>query len=158
MKRTLIICLVSIVIGGLAPSLAHADATAFWGFSPTPTNRAARGFAFGLSLLVVGFEIEYANTSEDKLTAAPGLKTGMINGIVQTPTKTQLYLTAGGGLFRERSGEDTETSVGTNVGGGIKIGLAGPVRLRVDYRVFNLRGTPLYKTPQRFYAGVNFSF
>ncbi len=158
MKRTLVLCLLSVLTVGMVPSLAHADATAFWGFSPTPANRAARGFAFGLSLLVVGFELEYATTAEDKLGAAPGLKTGMINGILQTPTKTQLYLTAGGGFFRERTGDNTETSVGTNVGGGIKIGLAGPVRLRVDYRVFNLRGTPLYKTPQRFYAGINFSF
>lgn len=158
MKRTLVICLLSALAVAMVPSVAHADATAFWGFSPTPTNRGAKGFAIGMSLLVVGFEVEYANTSEDKLGTAPGLKTGMLNGIVQTPTKTQLYLTAGGGLFRERTGQQTETSVGTNVGGGIKIGLAGPIRLRLDYRVFNLRGTPLYSTPQRFYAGVNLSF
>ena len=158
MKRTLFICLLSALLIPLAPSLAHADATAFWGLSPTPTTRSARGFAFGLSLLVVGFELEYANTAEDKLGTAPGLKTGMINGLIQTPTKTQLYLTAGGGFFRERRGNDTETSLGTNIGGGLKMAPAGPIRLRVDYRVFNLRGAPLYQTPQRFYAGINLTF
>jgi hypothetical protein len=151
--------LVLVALCALAfPSRAEADATAFLGFSPTPASRAARGFALGMSLLVVGFEFEYSATSEDALEHAPGLKTGMINGLVQTPTHTQLYLTAGGGVYRERSGQLTETSVGTNIGGGIKIGLIGPVRLRLDYRVFSLHGQALYKNPQRFYAGFNLSF
>jgi hypothetical protein len=82
----------------------------------------------------------------------------MLNGLVQTPTKTQLYLTAGGGFYRERLANESETSVGTNVGGGIKVSLAGPIRLRVDYRIFSLRGSPLYANPQRIYTGLNISF
>jgi len=158
MTRALLILTTVLVLTGVHAAPAAADATAFWGFSPTPSTRSAKGFAVGISLIVVGFEFEYANTSEDELDLAPGLRTGMINGLIQTPTRTQLYLTAGGGFYRERSGDETETSVGTNIGGGIKIGLAGPLRLRVDYRVFSLRGNPLYKTPQRVYAGVNLSF
>jgi len=142
---------------GLA-SPAAADLTAFLGASTRPASRSVRGFALGVGLIVVGFEFEYANTVEDPATRAPGLKTGMINGLIQTPTRTQLYLTAGGGIFRERLGTDTETSVGTNVGGGVKIGLAGPLRLRVDYRVFSLRGQPKMRTPQRLYGGLNLSF
>jgi hypothetical protein len=46
---------------------AQADITAFWGLSPTPERRAARGFAAGLSLVVFGFEFEYAQTNEDPL-------------------------------------------------------------------------------------------
>ena len=38
--------------------------------------------------------------------------------------------------------DDDETNFGTNVGGGAKITLAGPLRVRLDYRVFTLRGTP----------------
>jgi hypothetical protein len=141
------------------PGVAKADVTAFWGFSPTETTRPSRGFAFGLSLLVVGFEIEYANTAESPTNTAPGMTTGMINAMVQTPTrKTQLYLTTGGGFYRERLGSQQETSLGTNVGGGVKLGLAGPVRLRLDYRVFNLRGDPIQRTSQRFYAGLNIAF
>ena len=74
---------------------AEADVTAFLGFSPTPATHATKGFALGLNLLIVGFEIEYAHTSERIEAAAPGLHTGMINGLIQTPTRTQLYLTAG---------------------------------------------------------------
>ncbi len=153
-----------VVALAIAGCLAHAtpalaDVTAFWGLSPTPAARASRGFAFGINLVVVGFEAEYVNTAEKPIDAAPSLTTGMINGLVQTPTsKTQLYLTAGGGFYRERLGNDATTSVGTNIGGGIKVGLAGPLRLRLDYRVFTLRGGARYKTPQRFYAGLNFSF
>lgn len=143
----------------LGPAVARADVTAFWGLSPTPTTRAARGVSFGINLLVVGFEFEYANTAELLADAAPGLTTGMINGLIQTPTsKTKFYLTAGGGFYRERLATDALTSFGTNIGGGIKMGLAGPLRLRLDYRVFTLRGTPLHKTPQRLYAGLNLAF
>ena len=140
------------------PTVAHADLTAFLGASPTPTVRSAKGFAVGVSLIVIGFEFEYANTVEQPTGGAPSLRTGMLNGLVQTPTKTQLYITAGGGVFREVLGSKAETGVGTNIGGGIKLPLAGPIRLRIDYRVFNLRGTPLYANPQRIYGGLNIAF
>jgi hypothetical protein len=153
------------IVGALAmgfvsilPAAAAADATAFWGFSPKPTTRAARGFAVGMSLILVGFEFEYASTAEDLDELAPGLRTGMINGLIQTPTRTQFYLTAGGGFYREQLAQASETHFGTNIGGGVKVALAGPLRLRVDYRVFNLRGTPVHSTPHRIYAGANLMF
>ena len=152
--------LLTLALGGLiaTPAAAHADITAFLGATLTPSSRTARGVAVGINLLVVGFEFEYASTAEDPIEDGPSLKTGMLNGLVQTPTRTQLYLTAGGGFFRERLNGEGETSFGTNVGGGIKLGLAGPLRLRVDYRIFNLRGNPRHRNPQRFYVGANFSF
>jgi hypothetical protein len=158
MKRSLSVLLLAAVLMAATPAPGWADVTAFLGVSPTPHTRPSKGFAIGLSLIVVGFEFEYSATSESETEPAPGLRTGMINGLIQTPTRTQLYLTAGGGFFRERSGEESETSFGTNIGGGMKIGLAGPLRLRVDYRVFALRGDPLFKNPQRFYAGLNLAF
>ena len=39
-----------------------------------------------------------------------------------------------------RSRTRPETNVGINVGGGVKMTLAGPLRLRLDYRVFTLKG------------------
>ena len=45
-----------------------------------------------------------------------------------------------------------------NNGGGVKIRLAGPLRARVDYRIFNLRGAPQHSTVQRVYAGLNLAF
>ena len=141
-----------------AASPAHADITGFWGLTPKPEVRSSQGFAAGVGLVVFGFEFELSNTAQSLVKGAPGLTTGMLNGIVQTPTSTQFYLTAGGGIFRERLGSDSETSVGTNIGGGVKINLAGPLRLRIDYRIFALRGNPLFANPQRLYAGVNVSF
>jgi len=158
MRRRLIILALAIGTFAALPTRAAADVTAFWGFSPTPSTRAAKGFAVGLGLIIVGFEFEYNNTAEDPVQGAPGLRMGMFNGVLQTPTRAQLYMTAGGGLFRERLGTATETSFGTNIGGGLKFPLLGPLRLRLDYRVFTLRGQPLTRNPQRFYGGVNLAF
>ena len=133
----------------------------FLGTNTTPDNRVTRGGAIGAGLLVVGFEFEYSSTVEDETAGAPSLKIGSANGILQTPIPVfglQFYVTAGGGIYRERFGSATETGFAPNVGGGVKWRLAGPLRLRLDYRVFTLRGTPLHKTPQRFYAGVNLAF
>jgi hypothetical protein len=137
---------------------ARADITAFIGLSPTPENHAARGFAVGVSLLVIGFEFEYANLSEDQDEALPGLKTYSGNVLVQTPTSTQLYATIGGGGYQEALGPLDETHVGINIGGGIKFPLLGPVRVRADYRVFQLKGSPIHSTYQRFYVGGNLAF
>ena len=70
----------------------------------------------------------------------------------------QLYITTGAGLYRERLGGDQETNFVLNNGGGVKVTLAGPIRVRVDYRIFNLRGNPQHSTVQRIYAGVNLAF
>lgn len=150
----------------LVPSIASADVTAFIGVNPTPANRVVRGFAAGVGLVIVGFEFEYANTTEDTLELAPGLRTFMVNGLVQTPIPIggmQFYGTVGGGGYRETLNHDTpievsETSVGWNIGGGVKAKLLGPIRLRLDYRVFKLLGEPLHPQVQRFYAGVNLKF
>ncbi len=145
----------------LVPATASADVTAFLGANRTPSTRPVKGIAAGIGLLIVGFEVEYADTSEDAAKVAPRLRTFMFNGLAQTPfpiAGLQFYGTAGGGVFRESVGSFSETNVGINVGGGVKMSLAGPLRLRLDYRVYTLRGTPLYSRPQRFYAGLNLKF
>ena len=145
----------------LVPATAAADATAFVGSNRTPSDRFVRGFAGGVGLLVIGFEFEYATTREDVEKAAPQLRTYMVSALVQTPIPLaglQFYATGGGGAFRETLAAVTETNVGMNVGGGVKMSLAGPLRLRLDYRVFTLRGTALHPRPQRFYAGLNLKF
>lgn len=143
---------------------ASADLTGFLGVNGTPAKRAVKGLAIGTGLLIVGFEAEYSDTSEDLVLAAPRLRTVMFNGLAQTPipiARMQFYATAGGGLYRESVSTEpdgNETNFGTNIGGGAKISVVGPLRLRVDYRVFNLRGTPRHATVQRFYAGINLKF
>jgi hypothetical protein len=146
---------------GLVPSIASADATVFLGRNAAGDDRSAvRGFAFGVSLLIVGFEFEYANASEDEAAHRPSLRTTSGNVFVQTVGLPgfQLYLTTGGGLYRERLSTDEETAFVLNNGGGAKIALAGPIRARVDYRVFSLQGNPRHKTVQRIYAGLNLAF
>jgi opacity protein-like surface antigen len=153
-----------LVLIGLAlfiPSNASADITAFLGTNPTPVNRVTTGFGVGMGLVIVGFEFEYGHTRENLDELVPGLKTFMFNGLLQTPVPIaglQFYGTAGGGVYRETLDEDSETNVGINVGGGVKMNLAGPLRLRFDYRIFTLQGSPRYSKPQRFYAGLNLKF
>ena len=160
--RHRLILTAALVLAVFVPSTASADVTAFFGVNPTPSNRVLTGISGGIGLLVVGFEFEYANTREDLDELAPGLTTFMVNGLVQTPVPiggVQFYATAGGGAFRETLNHETETNVGINVGGGIKMNLAGPLRLRLDYRVFTLRGSDVrHSRPQRFYAGLNLKF
>ena len=144
------------------PSRASADVTAFLGVNPTPSNRVLTGISGGVGLLIVGFEFEYANTREDVDQLAPSLRTFMFNGLLQTPIPIagmQFYGTAGVGGYREELLDVSETNVGMNVGGGVKMNLAGPLRLRLDYRIFTLRGADVrHSKPQRFYAGLNLKF
>jgi hypothetical protein len=159
MKRISFLVAVAVGLAAVCPAPASADVTGFLGLTTTPSTRPARGFAVGLNLLIVGFEFEYSKTAEDAVKVSPSLTTGMFNGLLMTPTTgAQLYVTMGGGVFRERFGALGETNFGTNFGGGIKIGILGPIRLRLDYRVYNLRGTAQHRTPQRFYAGINIPF
>ena len=162
-----VLCLFGLL---LVPATAFADLTAFIGTNTTPSRRPARGLAVGSGFVIVAFEFEYASTDED-LDVAPGpdnrapeLKTYMFNGLVQTPipiARTQFYGAIGGGVFHETLSTEPnndETNFGTNIGGGAKITLVGPLRLRLDYRIFNLRGSARQAHPQRFYAGINLKF
>jgi opacity protein-like surface antigen len=140
---------------------ARADITAFLGANTTPDNRAARGLALGMGLLVIGFEIEYATAPDDPSVGAPSLTTGMGNVLLQTPVAFagfQPYFTTGAGIYHEVLGDHSDTSIGFNTGGGVKISLVGPLRLRVDYRVFKLGSGALYSPSQRIYAGLNVKF
>jgi hypothetical protein len=148
-----------LLLVSLASVPASADATLFIGSTTTPASRLARGFAIGASLVIVGFEFEYAHTSEEQAEAAPSLTTGMGNAYLQTPFGwIQLYGLLGAGFYREGLSGEHETSAATSVGGGAKISLAGPLRLRLDYRLFNLRGQPRHDQVHRVYAGLNLMF
>jgi hypothetical protein len=154
---------VALLVTGLfvgIASPARADVTLFAGVNASPESRPVVGFAAGAGLAIFAFEGEYARTSDDLPAGAPALRTFMGNVLVQTPSigGLQVYATAGAGFYRETFDQDAVTSAGTNVGGGAKVGLAGPLRLRLDYRVFMLAGSPIESTVQRFYAGLNLAF
>lgn len=151
----------AILLSLLGPTLAFADLTGFVGANMTPANRFVRGLSAGAGLLIVGLEFEYANTIDDTKALAPGLTTGMGNVLLQTPFAilgVQPYATTGAGLYRERLGTVQHTGLGFNTGGGVKISLVGPIRLRVDYRVFKLGSGALHSPAHRIYAGLNLKF
>jgi len=156
MKRALICAMVLFA----APPV-WADATVFLGANLTPTNRAVRGGALGAGLLIIGFEGEYAFTPDDPEAAAPSLVTGSGNVLLQTPFAVlglQPYVTTGAGLYREKLGTHQDTSFALNTGGGVKVSLVGPLRLRVDYRVFKLGSGALSSPAHRIYLGLNLKF
>ena len=110
---------------------------------------------------MIGFEFEYSDTAADEMAGAPGFRTGMFNLLLQTPfgvSGLQFYGTVGAGLYQETGGGFEATNAGGNTGVGVKIAVAGPIRMRLDYRVFKLRGTPQHETHQRLYAGLNLGF
>ena len=149
---------IALVLLALSSVPARADITAFIGANTTPANRQVRGGALGFGLLIIGFEFEYAFTTDDLTATAPSLRTGMGNVLLQTPVAFmgfQPYFTTGGGIYREELGTRQDTGLGLNTGGGVKVSLAGPIRLRVDYRVFKLGSGALNSPAHRFYAGLN---
>jgi hypothetical protein len=150
---------VAIVAGAATP--ARADLTGFLGLNTTPSTRNVRGVAGGAGLLVIGFEFEYAYTPDDPSSSAPSLTTGSGNVLLQTPFPVfgfQPYFTTGVGIFHEALGTHSDTGLAPNTGGGVKISLVGPLRLRVDYRVFKLNSDALYSPTHRIYAGINLKF
>jgi opacity protein-like surface antigen len=159
MRLTRVVALATLLTVLASP--AFADATLFIGGTTTPSTRQAKGFAVGIGLLIVGFEFEWSNSSEHASDGAPSLRTGMGNVLLQTPfaiSGFQPYFTIGGGGYREELDARQETNFGVNTGGGVKISLIGPLRVRADYRVFTLKGSPLYDVVHRVYIGANLKF
>jgi hypothetical protein len=159
MRRVLTAVIVTLLLLPAAP--ARADITGFLGANLTPANRAVTGGALGIGLLIVGFEFEYAHAPDDPKAFAPSLTTGSGNILLQTPFPLfgiQPYVTTGAGLYRETLGTHQDTSGALNTGGGVKISLVGPLRLRVDYRAFKLGSGALHSPAHRVYAGLNLKF
>ena len=151
----------TLVLLALSASPARADITAFIGMTPTPQRHTLKGASAGAGLVIIGFEVEFAHIGEDTLAELPGLQTYSGNVLIQTPIPVmgaQFYGTAGAEAYRETLGDIQETHVGTNIGGGAKIKLIGPIRIRLDYRIIKLQGTPIHNVYQRFYVGGNLKF
>lgn len=170
--RPLRLFALTLVVVAASELPARADLTAFIGAQGSPTTRTTWGAAVGSGVLILGFEFEYAQAHGDDVcppassstVCTPSLRTGMFNVLIQTPRgiipRTQLYGTVGGGYFRERFEQldIQQTGVGTNVGGGAKIDLTGPLRVRLDYRIFKLGSGSAYSHPQRLSVGLNVAF
>ena len=139
---------------------AVADLTVFAGSTSSPARRPAFGAALGLSLAILGVEVEYSATRESVDAWAPALTTGSFNLLLQTPGigRFQFYGTTGAGVYQTRRLGARNLGVITNVGGGVKLAIGGPVRVRIDYRISKLGGEALGSAPRRLYAGLNLAF
>ena len=149
------------ILPGAAADRAFADMTVFAGGIPTPP-RTTLGAALGLSLQPVGVEFEYGSTPADRVAGKPALRTGLFNLLVGTPLRSdrrfQVYGSVGAGVYREGLAEHTRSDLAASGGGGIYLRLAGPFRLRLDYRLLALRGSALQRRLRRAYAGFNVAF
>jgi len=158
----IVLALAAVVTAGTARGAgAEISLTGYVGVTTTPAARGAQGLAASVGVLIVAFEFEYTKMSEDLTTQTPSLTMGMFNGMVQTPfviKRLQLYGTIGGGIYHESLGDYGKTSYGIDYGGGVKITIAGPLRARIDYRLFDLRGSARTPKPQRLYAGLTLAF
>ena len=134
----------------------------FFGANTTPSNRPATGFAVGAGLLIVGFEFEYANTerrcqrrravAQDRHGQRPAADAGRHRA---ASSRTSRRAAASIGKSSARAATRASRS---DTGGGVKISLVGPLRLRVDYRVFKLGSGALTSPAHRIYAGLNLKF
>ncbi|WP_291989877.1 hypothetical protein [Luteitalea sp.] len=156
-RRALLVLL--LLLGSSWP--ARADLTIFAGLQNAPAIRPTTGIGLGFGLLIVGWEVEIARTSERLEDLAPSIASGTGSVYVQNPVPingVQFYAIAGAGLYRERLDvASQQTDVHVAVGGGAKISLAGPLKLRLDYRIFKLRDARS-PNPQRLSAGLTLAF
>ena len=155
------VAVLTTILVAMAAAPAFADLTGFIGANFTPENRRLQGVAAGAGLLIIGLEFEYATSPDDPKALAPKLTTGMGNVLIQPPFAIfglQPYFTTGAGLYRETLGTHEDTGFVLNTGGGVKISLVGPLRVRVDYRVLKLGSDALHSPAHRLYAGLNLKF
>ena len=157
-RRALLLTVVA--IGWAAP--ARADLTVFAGLQNQPAIRPATGISLGFGVLAIGWEIEVARVGGRTSDGAPSISMGTGSVYVQNPIPiagVQFYALAGAGLFRERLDlVDQQTDVHVALGGGAKIELVGPLKLRLDYRFFRFRDAIVATNPQRVYAGLTLAF
>jgi hypothetical protein len=150
-----------LLLGVSAP--AYADFTFIVGSNRTPSSRTVKGFAVGGGGMIAT-EFEYVNNGEDldnEDGPAPGLRTFLGNVLLQTPFPIagfQPYGMVGTGVYRETLDTHRETSWAFHSGVGVKRRIFGPLMVRFDYRVLNLRGEPLHSKVHRVYTGVHLAF
>ena len=165
--------LASALIGLLATAgPASADATVYAGAVTGGGSRSVVGGAIGFfpreTGAVIGFEIDHMRTIGGVTPSRPRIESSggaLLVQVYVVPRRFQAYGALGGGVFSQDGGDQTAAGIAANFGGGIKITLAGPLRIRLDYRLFVLSQNPdqslealSYKHPQRVTAGLALAF
>jgi hypothetical protein len=149
---------------------AHADATAYFGTLVSGAFRPSIGFAVGRFMTetgsIVGFEIDSTETRDRS-----GTDIWMFGGSLLAQSKArgrrpQFYGALGTGIYGQVNDDGRGSGlVGIgNVGGGVKFTLAGPLKIRLDYRFVFLGSAEhsslasLPRFPQRATAGLSLAF
>lgn len=141
---------------------ARINATAFAGAAMTPDPHVAIGIAVGLRPrpTPVSLEFEYSRSGSDPAEGVPAIVTFSGNVLLQFPVQAsryQFYGTFGVGVYGlSLDSKSSEPDGVWNFGGGAKITIAGPLKLRVDYRAFRLAPIPreYHSNEHRLYLGI----
>ena len=151
----------AIVLSAACAAPARADATAFLGANLSPANRQVNGVSAGVSLVIVGLSSSMRNATDDQGGRArrsrPGWATCCCRRRSPSPASSRTSPSAAACITKPGTRIATP-AFGMNTGGGVKISLVGPIRLRVDYRVFKLGSGALNTPAHRIYAGLNLKF
>jgi hypothetical protein len=118
------------------PKPPSVNVTFFAGLAATSGLHVAGGGAVGFRVRdsPISLELEYSQSSRE---SDPGVATISFNFQFQKPlprSRVQVYGTAGFGAYLLLDAGEPNNA--HNAGGGVKAPLAGPLKLRVDYRYF----------------------
>ncbi len=164
--RHAMFCLMALTLSA-APAVAQTrespvNVTAFAGVAMAPGPYAAIGVAVGVRPrpIPVSLEFEYSRSRSDPAAGVPAIATFAGNLLVQwprQPSRFQFYGTFGLGLYvLLLDHHSSEANDARNIGGGAKVTLTGPLKLRMDYRAFFLApiGGEYHSNEHRFYVGI----
>jgi hypothetical protein len=140
------------------------NASIFTGIVPTPAVRPTMGFAVGGGVAPTGFELELARSGSRLSKGAPSLNTYMVNFFGSFPVpveRLRIYAIGGIGIWNEQfEAGHGAGEFGKNLGVGALYEIAGPLKARLDYRVYFLNDSqdahPVYPHPQRLTVGLCF--
>jgi hypothetical protein len=168
MLLTMVLTLASARAGSAQPYpfLSDFNVTAFAGVTMDPAARPSVGVAVGGGSHVtpIRWELEFARSRRDPAKGVPSIGTFTMSLVVepngQIPN-VRFYGVVGAGVYGElyenRMGFEPDSA--WSLGGGAKLALMGPLKLRLDYRAFFLAGSGAYASkPQRLYAGIGLGF
>jgi len=160
------LCVMALTLSA-APAVAQirespVNITAFAGVAMAPGPHPAIGVAVGHKPRPgpVSLEFEYWRSRRDPAAGVPAIGTFAVNILTQPSrqrSRFQFYGTFGVGLYALlRDPQVSEVTEARNIGGGAKVTLAGPLKLRMDYRAFFLAKLDGDYPPNehRFYVGI----
>ena len=153
----IIVIVASVVLAGCGGSSSSSNSSGSGGSSAPVTltlwhNYGTEANAVATKNLVTAYEAQHPNVTIKVVSQPADNYFALLKAAAISHTGPDIAV-QWTGLFTLQ-----DTSFLLNTGGGVKISLVGPLRLRVDYRVFKLGSDALYSPAHRIYLGVNLKF